>query len=152
MDVESFGLMALRPRLRVSIRGKDASRRFAIAMHKQRIIGNRFFDKLLEEEQFRAVDDRVDAELERLHWCERLKRVAKQQYRGVSPLGHRHFLKRLEGQILRNTVGCETLLHHHDLISNLAEANKEITVRGGCMDFVAQFGQCRSRGVEPFGS
>lgn len=138
--------------LGVSVSGQEASRRFAIAMHKQRIIGNRFFDKLLEEEQFRAVDDRVDAELERLHWRESLERIPEQQYRGVTPLAHWHFLKRLQSQILRNTVGRETLLHNHDLISNLAEANEKITVRGGCMDFVAQFGQRRPRGVEPFGS
>jgi hypothetical protein len=76
LDVKVSGL-DFAGSLRVSVSSKEASLRFAVAMHEQRIVGNRFFDELLEEEQFRAVDDCVDAELERLHGRESLERVAE---------------------------------------------------------------------------
>ena len=124
--------------------------RFAVAMHEQRIVSNRFFDELLEQEQFRAVDDCVDAELERLHRRESLERVAEQQYGGVTPLAHRHFSQRLQGQILCHAIGREAFLQDNDLIANLAEANEEVAVRGSGVDLVAQFSQSRPGGVEPF--
>lgn len=59
--------------LRVSLGRKQAGLRFAIAVQEKRIIRNGFFDQLLEQKQFRAVDHGMDAKLESLHRRERLE-------------------------------------------------------------------------------
>jgi hypothetical protein len=68
----------------------------------------------------------------------------------VTSLAHWHFLKRLQGEILFNAVAGEAFLQNNDLISDLAEANQEVAVRGGGMDFLAQLSQSRAGSVEPF--
>ena len=101
---------------------------------------------MFDEKQFRTADDGVDALLDSLHGGEGLERFADEDHGGVTPLGHGHFLDRLQGEILFEIVGGETFLDDHDLIMNLGEADEEITVSGSGVDFVAQLLQ---RGLDP---
>src|SRR6185369_11368543 len=72
---------------------------FVEAVQEQTIVGNGFLDELFEEEEFGAVDDRVDAVLKGLHRGECLERVAKHDHCGVASLAHGHRLQRLERQV-----------------------------------------------------
>lgn len=66
----------------------------AVAVEEKVVLGDGFFDELLEHGDFRAVDDDVDALLESLHRIECLERVAKQNDGGVTALVHGHHLQR----------------------------------------------------------
>src|SRR5947208_2876380 len=108
-------------------------------MLEQSIVGDGLFDELLEEKQFRTVNDGVDALLKGLHGREGLEGVTEQNNGRVAALGHGHVLQRLQRQILAQGAGREELFQDDDLILNLAKANEKVPVRGGRMDLVAEF-------------
>src|SRR6476620_10026159 len=93
----------------------------------------------------------MDALLKGLHGRECLERVAKQDDGGVATLIHGHLLQRLESEVFADVVGRESLFEHDHLIADLAEPDKEVTVSGGGVDLVAQLGERRFGGLQPFG-
>src|SRR5438876_9687980 len=123
---------------------------FAVAGQEEIVVGNRFFDELLQQEQFGAVNDRMDALLEGLHRSEGLKGIAEQDHRRVAALGHRHGLQGLQSEVLADSVSGKQFFEDYYLIANLAEANEEVPMGRRRMDFVAQFGEGGFGGVEPF--
>src|ERR1700743_3103633 len=64
--------------------------RFAIAMEKRVVVGNRFFNELLQQENFGRADDGVDALLKRLHRREGLERRPEQHHASMPALVHGH--------------------------------------------------------------
>src|SRR5882724_11818913 len=115
--------------------------RLAEGLEEKFVVGNGLLDQLLDQEEFRAIDDGVDALLKGLHRSEGLEGITDQNYGGIAPLGHRHPLHCLKREILANVVGCKSLLDDDDLITNLAEANQKIAVCGCRVHFVAEFAE-----------
>src|SRR5438876_5376921 len=66
--------------LRLPASGISPGLGLAIAGQEKVIIGDGFFDELLQQKQFRTVDHRVNALLEGLHRREGLKRVTEQNH------------------------------------------------------------------------
>lgn len=123
---------------------------FAEAVKEKRVVGDGFFEELLEQKHFGTVDDGVDAVLESFHRHERLKRIAQQNYGRVTALAGRHGLQGLKREIFINGIRAKKFLDDDDLIMKLAETHAEIGVRGGGVNLVAEFLQGGFRGFEPF--
>jgi len=123
---------------------------FVIAVKEEGIIGDGFFDQLLEEEQLGTIDDRVDALLKSLHRGKRLERIAKENDCGCAALTHGHALEGLQGEILADVIGGEEFLDNNYLVPDLAESDQEVAVSRRGVDFIAQLGQGCFGGIEPF--
>jgi hypothetical protein len=130
---------------------QDTDLGIAVTLLEDGVVGHGFFDELLEQEHFRAVDDGMDAVLKGFHGGKRLEFVADEHDGGVAALGHGHFLQRLKGGVLRGGAGAEEFLHDHDLIMHLAEAHQKIAMGGGGVDFVAELLQRQFGFFQPFG-
>lgn len=109
------------------------------AVQEHLVVCDSFFEELFDQEQFGTVDDGVNALLNRLHRCERLKRFANENERRMPTLAHGHALNRLEREILLKIVGGKPFFNHHDLITHLAESHEEVAVGGGGVNFVTEF-------------
>ena len=64
-------------------------------------------------------------------------------------LVHGHLLKGLKSQVLGDIIGGEALLEDDDLIADLAEANQEVAVGGGGVNFITELTEGGPRGIEP---
>ena len=127
--------------------GVSACLGLAEAVEEESIIGDSFFDELLEEEQLGAINYRMDALLEGLHGGESLIGVAEEDGGRMAALAHRHMLQGLQRQVFTDFVSGEQFLDNDDLITNLAETDQKIAMGGGCMDFVAQLGERSFGGI-----
>ncbi len=112
---------------------------FAEVVEKKRVVGDGFFDELLDDDDFRAVDDRVDAVLICLHRRKCLEGTSQQNDCGMTPLSHRHFFQGIERGILLDFGRIKKVFDDDDLIADLAEARGEIVVRGDGVNFIAKF-------------
>jgi hypothetical protein len=119
-------------------RGVKARLHIIIAVQEHPIIGDRFFEELIDEKEFRTVNDRMDAVLERLHGREGLEGFADENEGGVATLAHGHPLQRLERQVFIKSVRGEAFLDDHNVISYLTKAHEKVAVCGGGVNLVAE--------------
>src|SRR5208282_3260947 len=138
--------------LRAAVTGVNTSLDVAEAVDKNVVVGNGFFDELLEQEHLGAVDDGVDALFESFHRHKGLKRVAEQDDGGMAALADGHLLQRLQREVFLNAVRAEQFLDDDDLVTNLSEAHDEIAVGGGGVNLVSQLHEGAFGDFQPFRS
>src|SRR5262245_51691156 len=131
--------------------GVGAGLGFAIGVEEEVVVRDSLFNKLRDEEKLGAVDDRMDALLERLHGGGCLEGVREQDDGSMAALAHGHLLEGLQREVFSDAIGGEELLDDNYLVANLAEPDEEVSVRSGGVDFVAEFAEGGLGGFQPFG-